>query len=93
MDEQVIKINISDRSYSLKVKSGDEDILKTAAEMINNKFKERKEKLGIQDKQDLLAMIAFDFAVNSIRSKTQGDELGEKMDHLENEISKVISPS
>jgi cell division protein ZapA len=59
MEELSIKIKIADREYPMKVKGVDEERVRTASRLINEKLKSYKEQFGIDDKQDLLAMVAF----------------------------------
>ncbi|MDW7695916.1 cell division protein ZapA [Flammeovirgaceae bacterium SG7u.111] len=89
MKENLIQIQISDRSYSLKINPEDEQILRDAAQLIEKKLLERKER-GINDKQDLLAMIAFDVAVQNIRLKQSGDAVGKNIDELTEKIQKSL---
>lgn len=54
----------------MKVKAEDEAKIRRAGKMINEKIKRYREEFGLDDRQDLLAMVAFDSMVESI-------ELGE----------------
>ena len=66
MDVLSIKIKIADREYPMKVKPGDEERVRNAGKQINERIKSYREKFGINDNQDLLAMVAFDSLVDKL---------------------------
>ena len=68
-----IKIKIGDREYPMKVLASEEALIRQAGKQINEKLRRFREQFGIDDKQDLLAMVAFDSMV-------------EKMQHNENKL-------
>ena len=45
----------------------EEEIIRRAAKLINDRVKEYQENYAVRDKQDLLAMIALHFAISSHR--------------------------
>lgn len=69
MKELNIRIKIADKEYSLRAQPKDEALLRAAAKTVNEKLKSRKEQFGLQGRQDLLSMIAFDTAVESLRTQ------------------------
>ncbi len=87
MNELSIKIKIGDREYPMKVDANQEEILRKAGKLINERIKSYKDQLGIDDKQDLLAMVAFDSIVEQINFKlTQThwtEEVNKKVKHLD----------
>lgn len=64
-----IKIKIADREYPMKVAADNEEKIRVAGKQINEKIKYYREQFGIDDKQDLLAMVAFDCVVDKIHSE------------------------
>jgi cell division protein ZapA len=94
MEKLSIKIKISDREYPMKVDSEDEENIRKAGKIINERLKAYREKFGIDDKQDLLAMVAFDSTVE--RLKTEGkshqfdDSIEQKLASLNQTISEAI---
>ena len=86
MEELSIKIKICDREYPMKVHVADEARVRIAGKMINSQVKNYKEKFGINDKQDLLAMVAFDCLVDNSKLKDRTTEeeqqLLDKVDNL-----------
>ena len=94
MDELSIKIKIADREYPMKVRMEDEQRVRTAGKIINDRIRSYREQFGIDDKQDLLAMVAFDSLVDKLqieenRSNTDEGVL-EKIDYLNNLIAQSI---
>lgn len=70
MDLLSVKLKIGDREYPMKVKPDEEGRVRTAGKYINDQLKSYREKFGIDDKEDLLAMVAFDCMV----AKLKGEE-------------------
>ena len=65
MRELSIKIKIADREYPMTVKAGrGRKSRERAGKLINERLKSYREKFGIDDKQDLLSMVAFDAIVD-----------------------------
>jgi len=66
MGEIAIRIRIGDREYPMKVEADDEEQIRKAARMVNDKLRQYKDRFGTNDKQDLLAMVAFDAFMEKI---------------------------
>ena len=87
MKGQHISVLIADRPYRLKVNSETEEIeFRKAGELINEKIKEYANHFAFRDKQDLLAMVVLQFAVDVVRSEESNkyqQELGNKLAEME----------
>lgn len=72
MEEKWIHINVvlADRPYRIKIKSDEEEIVRKAAKLINDKVKEYQQLFSSKDKQDFLAMIAIQNTVESLKVGT-----------------------
>jgi cell division protein ZapA len=94
MEDLSIKIRIADRDYPMKVKRDDEERVRMASRLINEKIKSYKEQFGIDDKQDLLAMVAFDSLVEKMTSEEShqlsDQAVFEKVNHLNQLVSQSI---
>jgi len=94
MEELSIKIKIADREYPMKVKREDEERVRIASRLINEKLKSYREQFGIDDKQDLLAMVAFDSLVEKMASEEThqlvDQTVYEKVTHLNHLVSQSI---
>ncbi len=75
MEEKLsIKINIAEKFYSLKISYEEEEAIRKAAKMINDKLTQYKQKYVKSDMSDFLAMTSLHFATKYIESNTE-DEL------------------
>lgn len=94
MKELSIKIKIADREYPMKVDANDEELIRVAGKKINEKLKLYRDQFGIDDKQDLLAMVAFDNLFEKLRldtsEETTGDTALEKITYLNRLISEEL---
>jgi len=94
MEELSIKIKIADREYPMKVKRVDEERVRMAGKLINEKVKSYKEQSGIDDKQDLLAMVAFDCLIDKMANEETHQVIDqtvfEKVDRLNQLVSQSI---
>lgn len=94
METLSIRLKIGDREYPMKVKTEDEAKIRLAGKMINDRLKRYREEFGLDDKQDLLAMVAFDSMVQSMEqneinaedSKILKSKIVQISDHLESLI-------
>lgn len=86
MAELSIKIRIGNREYPMKVKSEDEERIRRAGKLLNEKVKNYQSQFGIDDTQDLVAMVAFDCLVEKLKREESSDA---SEDFAINEISKL----
>ena len=74
MEEKLsIRVNVADRYYPLKVDRADEEKIRKAARLINEKVLQYKQKYTDKDTQDFLAMAALQFVIKLIEFEDQGD--------------------
>lgn len=94
MDELSIKIKIADREYPMKVKHQEEERVRAAGKLINEKLKSYREQFGLDDKQDLLAMTAFDCLVEKLAAEESNHAVDQtsvaKVNHLNQLVSQAI---
>lgn len=75
METLSIRLKIGDREYPMKVKVEDEAKIRHAGKLINDKIKRYREEFGLDDRQDLLAMVAFDCMIESMdQNQINSDE-------------------
>lgn len=77
MDELSIRIRIANREFPMRVAPEEETRVRKAAKMVNEQMHAYSEQFGIQDPQDLLAMVAFDSLVSQMKT-TENLESTEK---------------
>lgn len=88
MSEISIKIKIGERIYPMKVKEEDEARIREASKIINDRIAKYMNKFGIGDKQDLLAMVAFDCLIEkSSVEKNQNNKI--YIDRLESLMARM----
>ncbi|MBC7425267.1 MAG: cell division protein ZapA [Bacteroidia bacterium] len=61
-----VKVSIGDRIYPLKIKMREEEFVRKAAKMINEKMKFYNNNFSVKDDVDGLAMAALEFAVEAL---------------------------
>lgn len=66
LKELSIKVNIADRYYPLKVTPEQEEIVRQAAKLINDKLKALQQEFDVRDKQDMLSMTILELATQLI---------------------------
>lgn len=93
MDELSIKIRIADREYPMKVKRKDEERVRTAGRLINEKLKSYREQYGIDDKQDLMAMVAFDCLVDKMAAEETHQAVGQTVFEKVKQLNHLVSQS
>lgn len=93
MDDLSIKIKIADREYPMKVKRHDEERVRTAGRLINEKLKTYREQFGIDDKQDLLAMVAFDCLVDKMTVEDNHQEIDQTVFEKVNQLNQLVTQS
>ncbi|MBN2520736.1 MAG: cell division protein ZapA [Bacteroidales bacterium] len=74
MDEKLsIKVNVADRYYPLKIESKDEEKIRKAAKLINEKIFQYKQRYSDKDTQDFLAMAALQYVIKVIENEQKPD--------------------
>jgi cell division protein ZapA len=73
LDELSIKVNIADRIYPLTVKADEEEKVRRAAKLINDKLKAYGNQFAVRDKQDIISMCALELATQLINLQEHGN--------------------
>jgi cell division protein ZapA len=93
MAELSIRIKIAEREYPMRVNEEEEERLRVAGRMLNERLRMLREEFGIDDKQDLLAMIAFDMLAEKLKEEEIQDQtrqtVGEKLSTLDALLSSL----
>jgi len=72
MDDKLsIKVNLAERYYPLKIDRDDEEKIRRAARLINEKVLQYKQKYADKDTQDFLAMAALQFVIKVMETEDQ----------------------
>jgi cell division protein ZapA (FtsZ GTPase activity inhibitor) len=74
MDDKLsININIADRLYPLRIERKDEENIRKAAKIINDKVAQYKQKYLSKDLQDCLAMATLQFVIQKFDTENRID--------------------
>lgn len=90
MGEISIKINIADRIYPLRVAMEEEEIIRLAAKLINERIKEFQENYAVRDKQDLLSMCVLHYATGMIKAERKSGDEGQEISDGINELNAML---
>jgi cell division protein ZapA len=94
MNELAIKIRIAERDYPMRVEVADEERLRLAGRQLSERLREFREQYGIQDKQDLLAMVALATMADSLKVSKEKDgtdaALTERLARLDELLTGVV---
>jgi len=94
MEKLSIRLKIADREYPMKVSPEEEEKVRNAGKLINERLRNYREQFGIDDKQDLLAMVAFDSIVEKLKSEKEleftDSSVQEKVTQLNSTLSQVL---
>lgn len=91
MAELSIKLRIGNREYPMKVKAEDEERIRRAGKVLNEKIKSYRDQFGIDDHQDLMAMVAFDSMVEKMKKEEVSESTDESaLEHVRN-LNQLLS--
>jgi len=87
-----IKVQIAERFYPLKIKRLDEEKIRQAARLINDKILQYKQRYTDKDSQDFMAMATLQFVINLIDCEQQQNvvSLEEELGSLNNELDELL---
>ena len=93
MDDKLsIKVNVADRYYPLKIERRDEEKIRKAARLINEKVLQYKQRYLDKDVQDFLAMAALQFVTRiiEVEDKTDVSPMEQKLQELNEELEEYL---
>ncbi len=93
MEEKLsIRINVADRYYPLKIERKDEEKIRKATKLINDKVLQYKQRYQDKDAQDFLAMAALQFVTRLIEIEDRNDvlPLEQKLQDLNEELNEYL---
>jgi cell division protein ZapA (FtsZ GTPase activity inhibitor) len=93
MDDKLsIRVNVADRYYPLKVERENEERIRKAARMINEKILQYKQRYTDKDVQDFLAMAALQYVIKLTEEeeKIENDYLADALKELIQKIDSVL---
>ena len=93
MEEKLsIRINVADRYYPLKIERKDEEKIRKATRLINEKVLQYKQRYQEKDAQDFLAMAALQFVTRLMEMEERNDmlPLEQKLQDLNEELEEYL---
>lgn len=92
MGQLSIKVNIAGRTYPLTIERSEEEMIRKAADKINESIKDLKENYAVKDIQDLLAMTALQLSTksNTISKEVDDDKVANELKTLDKELSDFL---
>ncbi len=87
-----IKVQIAERFYPLKIKRQDEEKIRKATRLINDKILQYKQRYTDKDSQDFMAMAALQFVISLIDCEQQQNvvSLEEELGSLSSELDELL---
>lgn len=86
MSEVNIKVEIAGSIFPLKVNAADEENIKEAVNMINNKLQEFERTYAVKDKKDILAMVMLQLVSQLYK---QANDAEKELSHLKQLFASV----
>jgi len=94
MNEEMlsIKVQVAERFYPLKIKRQDEEKIRKAARLINDKVLQYKQRYTDKDTQDFMAMAALQFVINLLDCEQQQNvvSLEKELGVLSSELDELL---
>ena len=94
MEEITINIVIADKSYKLTVARADEEMVRKAAALINDRIKSYSAHYAFKDMQDLLSMTALQFATSTVKYESElsyrDQDMGQKLNDLNSMLGEQV---
>ena len=91
MEEIAINIVIADRSYKLTVARADEEKVRKAAALINERVKSYSRHYSFKDAQDLLSMTALQFATSAVKYESELAYRDQNLEQKLHELDALLS--
>jgi len=91
MDEITINITILDRPYRLSVASTDEEKVRKAGTLINDRVKYYSKHYAYKDAQDLLSMTALQFATSVVKMEGELTYRNQNLERKLQELNNLLS--
>ena len=89
-DKLKIKLSIANRVYPLTIAPNQEEGLRKAAKKIDAMIKQFEQSYSVQDKQDVLAMCALQFASQVEQKSIDKENVNEHVEYKLNAINDLL---
>lgn len=91
-DKLSIKVNLVDRYYPLKIERKDEERIRKAAKLINERVLQYKQRYTDKDTQDFLAMAALQFVIKNLEVEEIANDqpIFDKLAEINSELEEFL---
>jgi Cell division protein ZapA. len=91
-DKLSIRVNVADRYYPLKIERSDEEKIRRAAKLINDRIAQYQQRYADKDMQDFMAMAALQFVIKMLdtENKLEDSPLLDDLESLDKEIEEYL---
>ena len=96
MDDKLsIRVNVADRFYPLRIDRNDEERIRLAAKMINEKVLQYKQRYSDKDVQDFLAMASLQYVIKllELENRHDVDPIVDAVRDLNEQLDSILSES
>jgi cell division protein ZapA len=93
MDKKLsIRVNVADRYYPLNIDRSQEEVIRLASKMINEKVLQYKQRYKDKDTQDFLAMAALQYVIKVIEAENKADvsPILEELNAMEQQLGEFL---
>lgn len=92
-NEFTINVSICDRPYPIRINRNDEEKIRKAAKKINDTIAQYRQVYSNKDGQDLLAMVAIQYATRVVESEEHFEVLPviEELSKLDEQLSDLLN--
>jgi cell division protein ZapA (FtsZ GTPase activity inhibitor) len=91
MGELSISLTIAGRSYKLVIEKDHEALFRKSAKLIEKRMKDYSGSYAYKDNQDLLAMVALEYATLHLRDEQESEVSQTQLEHKLEEIDAALT--
>jgi cell division protein ZapA (FtsZ GTPase activity inhibitor) len=94
MDETLaINVTIADRRYPMRIKRSEEEKIRKAVKILNERILQYQQRFMVKDQQDLLAMTALGFVTSNLdlTDKTDSNPIIDQIKELNSELALFLA--
>ena len=92
-DKLSIKVNVAERYYPLRIAREEEESIRKAARLINEKVLQYKQRYSDKDIQDFMAMTALQYVIKALEIENKNDTAPyiEALNALDKKLENILA--
>jgi cell division protein ZapA len=91
MSNKTIKVNVGNRTYPVTTTAEEQEIVKNAAQLVNETVQSLQEKYAVVDMQDLLAMAALQLASKNSLDNSNANSRSANLQEIEQLVDNALN--